>query len=89
MSEFINVNLPFSWGDIDFYDEDGNYDASRDGQCFREIYGVIPGMLLDCECDGERKRILVGHVNASTGWCGCCNLRITYVYRYLQIILPD
>lgn len=82
--EFIQVELPFSWGDIDDYiAEDAPVRT-----CFREEVGVEVGMLLDCMVDGQRKYILVGDVNVGTGWCGCCSGRISFVYKYFKYPLP-
>ena len=79
---FNDVNLPFSWGDIEWDDD------KPEQECFRDRYSLEPGTLLDCETDQGRKMILVGHINASTGCCGCCNSPINFVYRVAKIELP-
>ncbi len=86
--KFIEVNLPFSWGDIEYTQEE--YDAPNftEKKCFRDVHELSAGMLLDCLADNEREMILVGHINQCTGHCGCCNTNIKFVYRYCRIPLP-
>ena len=87
-SEFVEVNLPFSWGDIEYTDEEYADPQFTEKTCFREEFSLESGMLLDCLSNGKRQFILVGNINSSTGTCGCCNASITFVYRYLQYPLP-
>ncbi len=87
-SEFVEVNLPFSWGDIEYTDEEYADPNFVEKPCFRDEVGLKPGMLLDCLSYGERKFLFIGNINTSTGYCGCCNESIRFVYRYLQYPLP-
>ena len=78
---FVEVNLPFSWGDIEWDDE------KPEQECFRDVFSNEPGTILDCLTDQGRKVILVGHINSSVGCCGCCVETIRFVYRMAKIDL--
>jgi hypothetical protein len=75
---FIDVNLPFYWADMD--------DDEYAGEVFTDKYPLESGMYLDCSCEGKRRYILVGDMNTSNGHCGCCNTRITFVYRFTNLL---
>lgn len=81
--EFIEVNLPFGWGDVDFEDE-----SNPDNVCFRDDHDLKPGMILDCLTNRGREVILIGDVNVANGSCGCCSIGISFVYRFAQIDIP-
>ena len=77
--DFTPVNLPFGASDVD-YDEEKPY--------FEQKESLIVGMLLDCRTEyTERTLLLIGHTNRAMGTCGCCPIKIEFVYGYAVIDL--
>jgi hypothetical protein len=87
MTEFTEVGLPFSWHQIEYETDDDAVEK----KCFRDEYSLQPGMILDCLTNDKGRTILVvGHMNTSSGTCGCCDMNgeILFVYRVAQLELP-